>query len=1119
MLRPIIMIGCGGSGQKAVRYVRDAVKRHLEHNGWKGGFPQAWQFLGVDTLTSQEDQTIPPFPAKDYISVSLDFPTFQGLNTALEAQFSPILQPKAFRELQGWRPNPTEVKVPLREGAGQLRAVGRSAGVLALQEIVKERLKFAFTECAAGGPQLVALCKHLSIEVPPGVSVKDPIILIVGSMAGGTGAGIMLDVVDLVRRTDSQGQFPVLVAFTPDIFPPQVRAGGMMANAAAFMSELLSAYWDNEATDSELVPATVKVDTRGPHSVFMIGRRNIDGLDLQNSNNVYRAVGEALAAVTTSPAVQEQFFNFITTNWEPFATANAGGYGFHAAQMKGVVSSFGSVTVSIGRDRFRDYVKRLLERSIIEYLADGYEMVATSVLGDAAKSMAGAAKIAELTRRNLDQFIVACGLSESDEGVKQISGRFVSNDIMKQRLSQVANNVRLPFAAASQMGGAQWLQTIFSQAQQVKVAELSSVDSQLDLELREWGTEVLLKTLRAATEYAGTLSLPVLQSLLQATQTQVQTASAKMREEAKTASTSADKALEKARTHLSSAGKGSLAMSAAPVQDTIQDVSKAIVLEWASRTRLGLAVALESVATVLLAGVSASVNQSIGRLNLLMKPKDGKEPLIKDWPKNDGVVPNVFAPSPVEFFLESHSEWPEMAKQLLARSIGDTAGLPIDPVDAARLLIVRGNFGGDDSTPPVKPFVWSLGYGSDPVWKPGQQIDLVLADDPSVLSERVDTWLTRPATEMFYALSEGLSSYLMTKHFKTGAAIPDHQERLMAFQEKLRAALQQSRPLIQIDNVMNSTVHGKKLEYTLNISGFPFGGNHPARAICEQEIQGFLKTPQDVNKFFSSGDEESVLISNFLKYPVHPSVLTSFTEPLNEALEEIKDPSLLRSAFWQWRRSRILENYIPLPDELRIAAIRGFAIARIIGTATANAGGQNQISSKEGVFDFPRYLLTETDKNNLLPCLLEAMVLTFAACPTRGKGAFDAYAALIEYGTGGGRGAGFEIDGVTAEIFRSGNYSGIQILDQARANALQSDPNGRVSNAISAIDKVIVRYDEIDTRPLDPKSWRNQVGSVDPVDTLSRELITDLRRGYVMVREALEKFQRALTTGDDEEGL
>ena len=45
MLRPIIFIGCGGSGQKAVRYVRDSVRRHLEHKGWEGGFPEAWQIL------------------------------------------------------------------------------------------------------------------------------------------------------------------------------------------------------------------------------------------------------------------------------------------------------------------------------------------------------------------------------------------------------------------------------------------------------------------------------------------------------------------------------------------------------------------------------------------------------------------------------------------------------------------------------------------------------------------------------------------------------------------------------------------------------------------------------------------------------------------------------------------------------------------------------------------------------------------------------------------------------------------------------------------------------------------------------------------------------------------
>ena len=525
MLRPIIMIGCGGSGQKAVRYVRDSVKRHLEHQGWEGDFPKAWQFLGIDTLTTQEDPSIPFLPNNDYVSVSLNFGTYQGLNQAIETRFGLDKNPKACHDLQGWRPNPNQVVVPLKAGAGQMRAVGRAAGVLALQENVAKRVSFAFSQCSAGGPELTEVSRYLGVNVPPGTPVPDPITIVVGSMAGGTGAGIMLDVVDLVRRTDLRGAFPVLVAFTPDIFGA-IQSNAMTANSAAFMAEMLSAYWDDENTDSELIPATVSVNTRGPHSVFLIGRTNIDGLDLLDSKNVYRAVGEALSAVTTSATVQTAFHNFITVNWAISAPDNAGGYGFHPARMKGVASSFGSATISIGRDRFRDYMKKLLHRSIIEHLAEGFEPVAAAVLGDAAKSMAGPAKIAELSRRNIDRFMIDCGLSETDEGSKQISDRFVSNEIMKTRLGRVANNIKAPFTPAMQQNAGVWLQTISAQATQIRTAELSAVDAELGAELRIWGTELYRNVLKTTTEFSGTLSMPLVLSLLQLTRAQVLQSSA-----------------------------------------------------------------------------------------------------------------------------------------------------------------------------------------------------------------------------------------------------------------------------------------------------------------------------------------------------------------------------------------------------------------------------------------------------------------------------------------------------------------------------------------------------------------------------------------------------------------
>ena len=70
MLRPVIMIGCGGSGQKAVRYIRDAVRRQLDHNNWEGGIPNAWQFIGLDTLGHEMGRS--DIPATDKVRMITD---------------------------------------------------------------------------------------------------------------------------------------------------------------------------------------------------------------------------------------------------------------------------------------------------------------------------------------------------------------------------------------------------------------------------------------------------------------------------------------------------------------------------------------------------------------------------------------------------------------------------------------------------------------------------------------------------------------------------------------------------------------------------------------------------------------------------------------------------------------------------------------------------------------------------------------------------------------------------------------------------------------------------------------------------------------------------------------
>lgn len=1104
MLRPVIMIGCGGSGQKAVRYVRDAVRRRLFHAGWEGGFPKAWQFIGIDTLTTQEDPSIPFLPATDYLSVSLQYQTFKALDDALGAKF-PIGTP-GFNELMGWRPNPSQVMVPLAAGAGQLRAVGRAAGVLALQRDVQQRIIKAFSDCAAGGPQLMEVSQSLGVDVPPGTNTPPPITLIIGSLAGGTGAGIMLDVVDLVRRTHDHGQFPVLVGFTPDIFGP-VQTDMMAANSAAFMAELMSAYWDNENADAALIPAAVNVHTRGPHSVFIVGRKNMDGLDLLDSKNVYRAVGEALAAVTTSEKVQTDFHNFVTVNWAAFAPENQGGYGFHSERLKGLASSFGSTTLSIGRDRFRDYLQKLLHRAVVEFLANGFEQAAVGEFGEpAAKSMAGEAKVAELARRHRDEFIAACGLQERATS-NQVSDIFVSNELMKAEYQLIVNQIRSGFPAGVQQSPAAWSQLINAQAQQAGTASAKRADNDTMVRRTEWGSDVYRRVLTAITDFSARFSIPVVLNLIEMARAEVLEASSEMRLEASKARALAEQTREKSRTHLSGDKKGAIAAIATPVSETINDVSRTIGWEWTARVRDQVAVALEAVGSGMLSSIEAGLRQALGRINQLVVPQDGKAAVISSWPINDLSVPAGFAPSPVEFFLEDHTTWPYRAKELLERSLGEGREfLPVEPLDAARILIIRGGYDRGRNEV-VTPLVWADSLqNAMPVWAVGSSATVSVDDTLEKIEARIDAWLNQPSTDMSGFLTEGLRQYLQVRNERTNVPISDHSQRLSAYRQRLQEALNQSRPLLELDQSMYATVHDQAMVTELNVQGFPFGEGHPAREITKEVIQGFLKTSNDVNWIFTNSESESVLISSFLKYPVNPSVITSFTQPFAAAVGRIGSPEKLRSSFWLWRRARILENFIPLPDDLRVAAIRGFAVARALGYMTADPEITNQIIGVDGVHSFPRWLLTATNQANMLPALLESMILVFADTPTRGKAAFDAYRTMIELGYGGQTQTEFTVRGDLREYLLTGRFLRTPI-DERRVEVLQraSTTEDRCAEIVKYLDANIGRFMKLRDQPLGNTHWRNDVGSVDPVDTISIELLKDLINGYSAVKVAVEQ--------------
>ena len=587
-----------------------------------------------------------------------------------------------------------------------------------------------------------------------------------------------------------------------------------------------------------------------------------------------------------------------------------------------------------------------------------------------------------------------------------------------------------------------------------------------------------------------------------------------MKESANIDRNNADQMFALAQSHLSARAEEGLDLTSVPVQNAIQDYAKAISLEWLATVRDQLAATLESVSSGMLNTVQAELQRSLNRLDTLNRSQDGMNPIVSFWPKNDGVVPSSFAPSPAEFYLEDHTEWPQMARAILEASLGEDRDLlPVDPIEAARTLLIRGGFVGlqGDIVPPLI----SAGTREDgrPSWSTGEPVEVRVIDGLVELEERIDSWLLRPSTETEQCLNEGLSSYLSKVNPRTGVPVTNHASRLAIYQQKLEEALNQSRPLIQIDQKMYATVHSQQITTSLNVQGFPFGEGHPARSITQEVVQGFLRMPGDFEWIFSSGEAESVLITSFLDNPVNPSVVSSFTQPLAQGMSNIVNADLLRSSFWLWRRARILENFIPLPDQLRLSAIRGFAITRALGYCTASIDVVNRVVDHNGVHEFPKHLLTATNRNNVLPALLESMVLTFADVPTKGKDAFNAYGALINYGMGGGLADEFQLSKVMIDFLDYGVGPEAQrvyaTVDPGRAEKVSStDYETRKIKILEYLDGYLRFLQQLDAKPLSNSHWRDSTGAVDPVDTLTLELMSDLTRGYTDVRTAVHNHSQ-----------
>ena len=368
-MQPLLFIGLGGAGGKTIRAIKQELLRLIEMAGWANKIPEAWQFLHIDFAIDGVEFPAPMLPPSETHLILPRGTTFndtvrflEGLGTSSEVQ----------EMLAGW----AELHSPIaiNYGAGQVRRMGRQASLPGAMGILMSiRNSIAKMSSPQAQTDLQTLSRYSGIPTN-----SQPNVFIFSSLVGGTGAGMFLDVAEMLMPNFNSHQLTTFL-YTPEVFDSlghAIESGSK--NTLGAMNEI-SACVNHELTEETRllyqklgIPGNLGFKSRGYGSprIILIGRKNRTGMDLalggysSGMNQVFLSIGKSLAGIVIDEKVSDEFltkFAYVREMGEPQDLSGLAPESkrspLHAA------SSIGMSKLTVGTELLIDYVADALTRA------------------------------------------------------------------------------------------------------------------------------------------------------------------------------------------------------------------------------------------------------------------------------------------------------------------------------------------------------------------------------------------------------------------------------------------------------------------------------------------------------------------------------------------------------------------------------------------------------------------------------------------------------------------------------------------------------------------------------------------------------------------------------------
>ena len=955
MLTPLLIIGLGGSGGKTLRSMKQALNRKLESVRYEGGLPDAWQFLQIDTTYDGVAFPAPMLPKDEFHCV---VPNGAGFYDVLASITNRGTVSDQHKMLSGWGVRNSAISI--QAGAGQIRAIGRQVGVADSAKTL-DAIKNAISKMQAetAMADLRSVAKALKGEVPQNAT---PQAFIISSIAGGSGAGMFMDVAELLKRATAQNWAQEAIAFlyTAEVFSSIGAAGkDVSKNSLGAMNELVASKWVGISERSETLYSKlglVSGNSAGKREYgckgnFLIGARNDQntdirvGVDGEGMDEVFLTVGEALAGAISNDDISEFLYQRAFVNVTQTASAlDISGLAPESVNVDNptlAAAGIGFGQMTLGADRIVDYVADSMAKVQIEKLLWPELTNALMKNGVSVREL-----IQDKSAQVWPNFLVDSGLDERGSQNQIIDA--LLPDQLSDRIKQYVVGIIKKNVSANSKPLATFTKAVWSDWETESDIFLKTLKDEMGTKAEKWVPGIQTHVQELIARELMLNGYAVMTDLVERLKTELKEHVVPELNREHTEFANAVNGFDQRvfGTKVSEIADGLTGVNAqnGPFFEKLaSSLNRVIEFQVNSYVNNLASSLVEDLLNFFMDPLIRQLSDARERLQTVPKAANlasgAKNPYknFPDW--GSGIVPNRYKSRTIERILIDFKDY-ESTYDFYASK--DSSGAPAfqQSVSASLLGKKMNPMPGDANMQKLitvnSPWITSVRDAQGSMGAAANKVDWKFNTDLDELSENNRRWLKNEDSSFGKFTDMSIREYVNAE--SESAKI--RAEREAKFVREYEAMLKIAAPLILLnprasEHVIAAADGGNALRTLVESNKIPFDANSNVGKECSLVLEQRGYKPSDpgfASKWFDAGSNASQMYAASTHMASLPAwAFASLTEPILEQVAQSKLKVQTWDQFWDGRRSRPLVEAIPFETEMRRSIITGWLIARLFG--------------------------------------------------------------------------------------------------------------------------------------------------------------------------------------------